>query len=151
EPRLVHDRALDVLADPPRRIGREAKAALGLELLDRVHETEVAFLDQVAHRQAAAEVVLRDADDQPQVVLDHAVARFEAARARRGQHGVSASAHLRHARAHRGGRSFAGSIGLPCLRISKWSCTPSASVEPISAIFCPRFTFWSSFTSNVWL
>ena len=34
----------------------------------------------------------------------------------------------------RGGSSFAGSIGLPNLRISKCSCTRSASVEPISAI-----------------
>jgi hypothetical protein len=43
---------------PPRRVGREAEAALGLELADRVHQAEVAFLDQVGHRQAAAEVVL---------------------------------------------------------------------------------------------
>ena len=43
----------------------------------------------------------------------------------------------------RGGRSRAGSIGLPCLRISKWSCTLSASVEPISAIFWPRRTAYA--------
>ena len=40
----------------------------------------------------------------------------------------------------RGGNSLAGSIGLPCLRISKCSFTPSVSLEPISAIFWPRRT-----------
>jgi hypothetical protein len=43
-----------MLGDPPGGIGR-AKAALRLELADGVHETEIAFLDQVGQRQAAAE------------------------------------------------------------------------------------------------
>jgi hypothetical protein len=49
------------------------------------------------------------------------------------------------------GKSLSGSTGLPCLRISKCSCTRSASEEPISAIFWPRLTLWSSLTSKVWL
>ena len=230
--RLMHDRALDVLADPPRRIGREAEPALGLELADRMHQAEVAFLDQVGHRQAAAEIVLCDADNEPQVVLDHRLARCEVAESRAcrsvelllwrqqrcaanfaqiglqrvadfGFAGGDVSANLRfdamaghrvdrfavearrqhhvHHRVaavalsmrskpaadrrmrmpvgwvapldhacsgvrraslalQRGGSSLAGSIGLPSLRISKCSCTRSASVAPISAIFCPRRT-----------
>ena len=45
-------------------------------------EPEVALLDQVGHRQAAAEVVLGDADHQPQVALDHLLARREVAGSR---------------------------------------------------------------------
>ena len=82
QPRLMHQRALHRLADPPAGVGRETETALGLELADRVHQAEVAFLDEVAHRQAAAQVVLGDADDQPQVVLDHRLARLEVAGAR---------------------------------------------------------------------
>ena len=78
-PRLIHDRALDRLADPPRRVGREAEAALGVELVERVDEAEVAFLDQVGQREPAVGVVLRDADDEPQVVLDQPLPRREVA------------------------------------------------------------------------
>ena len=77
--RLVHDRALDVLADPPRRVGREAKTPLRVELLERVHQAEVALLHQVEQRHAAVEVLLRHAHDEPQVVLDHLLARREVA------------------------------------------------------------------------
>src|SRR5690606_13302808 len=50
-----------------------------------------------------------------------------------------------------GGRNRVGSTGLPCRRISKWSFTRSVSLAPISAIFCPLRTDWSSLTSSVWL
>ena len=53
--------------------------------------------------------------------------------------------------AQRGGSTLAGSIGRPWRRTSKCSCTRSASDEPISAIFWPRRTAWSSFTSRIWL
>ena len=80
----MHDRALDGLAYPPRRVGRKPEAALGLELAHGVHQPEVAFFDQVGHRQAAAEVVLGDAHHQPKVVLDHRLARREVTRLRPG-------------------------------------------------------------------
>ena len=51
----------------------------------------------------------------------------------------------------RAGSSLTGSIGLPWRRISKCSCTRSASLAPISAIFWPRCTAWSSLTSRLWL
>ncbi|MBI2509412.1 MAG: DUF3488 domain-containing transglutaminase family protein [Betaproteobacteria bacterium] len=47
-----------------------------------------------------------------------------------------------------GGSNLTGSTGLPKRRISKCSLTWSASVLPISAIFCPLATDWSYFTSN---
>ncbi len=69
--RLIGDRAGDRLADPPGRIGRELVAAAILELVDRLHQADVAFLDQVQELQAAVGVFLGDRDHQAQVGLDH--------------------------------------------------------------------------------
>src|SRR5438105_6468375 len=57
-PRLVRDGARDGLTDPPRRVGRELIALAVVELLDRADETDVAFLDEVEERHAAADVLL---------------------------------------------------------------------------------------------
>ncbi len=65
--RLVGDRAGDRLADPPRRVRRELVAAAVLELLDRLHQADVAFLDEVEELEAAVRVLLRDRDDEAQV------------------------------------------------------------------------------------
>src|SRR5262245_17555351 len=46
-PRLVGDRARDGLTDPPRCIGRELVAPTVLELVDRLHQADVALLNQV--------------------------------------------------------------------------------------------------------
>src|SRR4030095_9580220 len=54
--RLVRERAHDRLTNPPRRVRREARAALGIELLDGAQETDVAFLDQVRQRKTAIQV-----------------------------------------------------------------------------------------------
>jgi hypothetical protein len=70
-PRLVGDRACDGLADPPGGVGRELVALAIVELLDRADQAERALLDQVEERQAAAEVALRDRDDEAEVRLDH--------------------------------------------------------------------------------
>src|SRR5437660_1289835 len=43
----VGDAALDRLADPPGRVGRELEALPPVELLDRVHQPEVALLHEV--------------------------------------------------------------------------------------------------------
>ena len=74
-PRLVGDRALHGLADPPRRIGRELEPALPLELLDRADEPEHALLDEIEERKPLVAVVLGDRHDQPQVRLDHPLLR----------------------------------------------------------------------------
>src|SRR5216683_1071801 len=75
-PRLVRDRAGDGLADPPRRVGRELVAAAVLELVDRLHQADVAFLNQVEELQAAVRVLLGDRDDQPEVGLDQLLLRL---------------------------------------------------------------------------
>ena len=73
--RLVGDRAGDRLADPPRGIGRELVAAAILELIDRLHQADVAFLDQIQELQPAIGVFLGDRDHQPQIGLDHLLLR----------------------------------------------------------------------------
>ena len=47
------------LADPPRRVGRELVAAAVFELVHRLHQADVAFLDQVEELQAAVGVFFR--------------------------------------------------------------------------------------------
>ena len=71
--------ARDRLANPPRRIGRELVAAAVFELIDRLHQADVAFLDQIEELQAAVGVFLGDRDDEAQVGFDHfllGLARF---------------------------------------------------------------------------
>src|SRR5439155_11534028 len=60
--RVVRDRALHRLADPPGRVRRELVAAPPVELLDRAVEAERALLDQVEERHAEPAVALRDRD-----------------------------------------------------------------------------------------
>src|SRR5665213_17325 len=69
--RLVGDRAGDRLANPPGGIGREFIAAAVFELIDRLHQADVAFLDKVEELQAAVSVFLGDGDDEAQIGLDH--------------------------------------------------------------------------------
>src|SRR3954449_4167977 len=69
--RLVGDRAGDRLANPPRRVRRELVALPVVELLDGADEAERALLDQVEEAEAAAEVPLRDRDDQTEIRLRH--------------------------------------------------------------------------------
>src|SRR3990172_3155624 len=70
-PCLVHDRPLNGLLYPPRRVRAELKTFLILKLLDRSDETEIAFFDNVGKLQAAVDILLPDSDDKPQVRLDH--------------------------------------------------------------------------------
>ena len=72
---LVGERAADRVTNPPRRVGREAVAARVIEALDRLHEADVALLDEVDERQAAAVVAARDRDHEAQVGLHEAVLR----------------------------------------------------------------------------
>jgi hypothetical protein len=69
--RLVGDGAGDGLANPPGGVGRELVAAAVFELVHRLHQADVALLDQVQELQAAVGVLLGDGDHQAQVGLDH--------------------------------------------------------------------------------
>ena len=68
--RLVGEGAHHRLADPPGGVGREARAAVGLELARGVQQPDVAFLDQVEQGEPAVEIAAGDPDDEPQVGLD---------------------------------------------------------------------------------
>src|SRR3954447_16561273 len=69
--RVVRDRTLHRLADPPGRVRGELVAAAPVELLDGAVEAEGALLDQVEERHAQAAVALGDGHDEAQVRLDH--------------------------------------------------------------------------------
>ena len=68
---LVGDGARDGLTDPPGGVSGELVAAAVFELVDRLHETDVAFLNQIEELQTAVGVLLRDRDDETQVRLGH--------------------------------------------------------------------------------
>ena len=66
---------LDGLTNPPVGVGREAEPLPPVVLVDGPVETEVALLDEVEERQAAADVLPGDRHDQSQVALDQPSAR----------------------------------------------------------------------------
>src|SRR3546814_8022609 len=72
----AEDEFLDRGADPPHRIGREAEAAFGIELLHALHQSDIAFADQLADRQAIAAVTHRDLRDEAEVRGDELRRRF---------------------------------------------------------------------------
>src|ERR1700758_4553502 len=62
--RLILKRAADRLPNPPGSVGRELEAASVFELVDRLHQADVAFLDQVEELEATVDVFLCDRDDE---------------------------------------------------------------------------------------
>ncbi len=72
---LIRDGSRDRLPDPPRRVGRELESALIVELVDGLHQADVAFLNQIQELQPAIGVALRDRDHQPKVRLDQLLLR----------------------------------------------------------------------------
>ena len=68
--RLVGDSAGNGLADPPGRVGGELVAAAPLEFVHGLHQTDVAFLNQVEELKAAVGVFLGDGNDQAKIGLD---------------------------------------------------------------------------------
>ena len=74
QPPVAQDVLVDLGLDPVDRERDEAHAARRVEALDRLHQADVALLDQVGVRQAVAEVAARDRDDQTQV-RQHQLAR----------------------------------------------------------------------------
>jgi len=71
--RLVGDRPRDGLADPPGGVRGEFETLRVVEFVDRAHEAQVAFLDQVEKGEAAIAIALGDRDHQAQVGFDQLV------------------------------------------------------------------------------
>src|SRR3954447_1659667 len=76
---LVGHAALDGLADPPRRVGRELEALAPVELLRGADQADDALLDQVAEGDALRLVAPGDRHDEPEVRRDHALLRSHVA------------------------------------------------------------------------
>src|SRR5215203_2890912 len=73
-PPLVSNRSLYGLTDPPRSIGGEPKASVGVELPNCLHKTDVALLDQIFEGQTTPTRLLGYRDNKPQVLLDESLA-----------------------------------------------------------------------------
>src|SRR5215469_13862244 len=73
---LVRNRARNRLAYPPRRVRRELVAAAVLEFVHRLHQADVAFLNQVEKLQSAVGVLLRDRHNESEVRLDQLALRL---------------------------------------------------------------------------
>src|SRR5829696_5517952 len=73
-PPLVSNRPLYVLTYPPRSIGGEPKAPVGVELANSLHKTYIALLDQILEGQTTPTRLLGYRDNKPQVLLDESVA-----------------------------------------------------------------------------
>src|ERR1700733_4500973 len=69
-PGLIGNRAGNRLTNPPGRIGGELVTTTVFELIDRLHQTDVAFLDQIQKLQTAVGVLLGNRNHQAQVSLD---------------------------------------------------------------------------------
>ena len=69
-PGLIGDGAGDGLADPPSGVSRELEAFRVIEFLDGLDKTHVPFLDEVQKLHPAADVMLRDGNDESQVGRD---------------------------------------------------------------------------------
>ena len=83
---LLGDRAPHPLADPPRRIGREANAAALVEAPRRLDEADAAFLEEIGRLDAAVGELPPDQRDQAQVLLHQSIAPLVGGVGRRRSH-----------------------------------------------------------------
>src|ERR671910_2198858 len=72
---LVCHSSLYCLADPPRGVGGEPPATVGVELLHGPHKADVALLDQILEREPHPTIPLGNADHKPEVLFDELLAR----------------------------------------------------------------------------
>jgi membrane protein len=66
----AQDEFLDRGADPPHRVSREAEPTVGFELLNTLHQADIAFADQLADREAITAVSHCDLRHEPKVRVD---------------------------------------------------------------------------------
>src|SRR6266542_1288688 len=67
--RLVRYSSRDCLTNPPGRISREFITTSPVKLVDTLHQTEIALLDQIQKLQAAVLILLGNRHHQPQISL----------------------------------------------------------------------------------
>ena len=70
EPPVAQHVLVDLGADPVHGEGHQAHAHRRVEALDRLHQADVAFLHEIAQRQAIAGITARDVHDEAQVRHD---------------------------------------------------------------------------------
>ena len=58
---------MNLCFDPMDRIGNQTRTLRWVIALDRLHQTKIAFLDQVGMRNAIAQVLARNRNDEAQV------------------------------------------------------------------------------------
>src|ERR1700730_8001920 len=66
---LIGDGAGDSLADPPSGVRGELVAPAVIEFVDRLHESDIAFLNEIEELKAAVRVALGDGDHQAEIGL----------------------------------------------------------------------------------
>ena len=66
----AQDVFLDRGLDPPHGVGREPEALVGLEALDRLHQADIAFGDDLGDRQAVAAIAHGDLGHETQMAGD---------------------------------------------------------------------------------
>ncbi len=64
----------DRLFDPPASVGAEADIPLGIEAVDRFHQSEVSFRDEIKEGEAAVVVIGGEFYNETEVGLDHELA-----------------------------------------------------------------------------
>ena len=74
--RLIGDGAGDGLANPPGGVGGELVSAAPVELVDALHEADIALLNQIEELQAVISVFLGDGDNQAKVRLRQLLLRL---------------------------------------------------------------------------
>src|SRR5262249_46459824 len=77
--RLVRQRALDRLFDPPRGISAELSSLGGVQTLDGLHQTNVAVRNQVQQRQTKVGIIVGNLDHESQIGANHERARLSIA------------------------------------------------------------------------
>jgi hypothetical protein len=72
---LVGQRALDRLFDPPRGISAQLRLFRWIETLDCLGQSDVSLGNQIKQRQTQIGVIVGDGDNEPQIRIDHSLAR----------------------------------------------------------------------------
>ena len=67
EPPVLQDVLMDFRLDPVHGKRHQPHATIGIEAFDRLHQTDVTFLDEVGMGQSIAHVLAGNRDDQPQM------------------------------------------------------------------------------------